>query len=404
MGRGIALLLARLMAEDGGEERHLHLIDSNSEGLDNLRRYLERFGESTGHGPLLSSIHITTNLSALADSHLVFEAVPEVEAIKVETLKQARQLAPSAAMFFTNTSSIPICTLEEQSGLHGRLVGFHFYNPPPVQELLELIQSDSSPPAFLELARELGRRLGKRVVEARDVAAFIGNGHFVREALYALQLAKEMRDGGASWPRAIYSVNRATEQGLVRPMGIFQVVDYAGIDIVEAIAGVMADNMEDEEFDSALLKLLLERRIRGGQDPKGGQHSGFFGYAGRQIESVYDLERDEYASVTAVVSQIGGVMSLARAGESWGALRTGSGARSTLEEHFHWLAALKSAGAQLAQSFARASARIARKLVDEGVAACDEDVNTVVTCGFAHLYGPLESCVHPLLIEPSKKE
>jgi 3-hydroxyacyl-CoA dehydrogenase len=402
MGRGIALLLAQLIAETGGDRRHLHLIDTRTDGLDDLQRYLTRFGAEA----LLAKVDMSTDFAAAAGSRLIFEAVPEVEAIKIETLTRLRQIAAADAIFFTNTSSLPIAALEIAAGLEGRLIGFHFYNPPPVQELLELIPSAASSPDLIDFARTIGQRLGKRVVPSKDVAGFIGNGHFVREGLHAVAEARRLAGSPSpgSWAAAVWGINRVTEEALLRPMGIFQVIDYAGIDIVAAILTVMQRYIGGEgDFDTALFDRLLEAGLSGGQAPDGSQRQGFFQYDGRRIAAVYDIEAANYVDVADIERQLDGVLSpLARPGESWKELRTNTDAAAIIGGHFAWLGGLDHQGATIAKSFAIASMEIAAQLVADGIAASAADVDTVITKGFAHLYGPLDACVRPL-ISPTKK-
>ena len=173
-------------------------------------------------------VMLTTDLTQASQARLVFEAMPEVESLKLTTLRRLHELCDQDTWFLSNTSSIPIEALDSGASLRGRIVGFHFYNPPPVQKLLELIPATSTLPALVTLAEQIAQRLGKTVVFSRDVAGFIGNGQFIRECLYALSMARESCEKSAH-TEAMYAVNKASADGLLRPMGIFQVMDYAGL-------------------------------------------------------------------------------------------------------------------------------------------------------------------------------
>ncbi|MCH7687080.1 MAG: hypothetical protein IH899_10435 [Planctomycetes bacterium] len=127
-------------------------------------------------------------------------------------------------IFLSNTSSIPIRTLDEAAALGGRLVCFHFYNPPAVQRLIERIAGPATQPALLALALELAARLGKTVVQAGDTAGFIGNGHFIREGLWAVCRAGELA-ARQTLPAAVLAIDRVYRDGLLRPMGIFQLIN-----------------------------------------------------------------------------------------------------------------------------------------------------------------------------------
>ena len=226
MGSGISLLLAQEIVrlknipENQKKSYQLNLIDVRQEGLDGALNYVRtqctRKAESNVDrlrtlyddredlktdeqivkafvDDALSVICTHTDIHQAADSRLVFEVVPEDEQLKIDTLRTVGDICPGS-YFFSNTSSIPIGFLDQEAGLGGRLIGSHFFNPPAVQKLLELIPSSATRPELTEMARDLGRRLGKTVVFSGDVAGFIGTGHFVREALYALDQAGNLRD------------------------------------------------------------------------------------------------------------------------------------------------------------------------------------------------------------------
>ena len=396
MGRGIALLAAEEMARlaaDAGARPRLHLIDTRPEGLDELLKYIEEFcARRAQRAPeqVMSIIDVGTDISAARESLLVFEAVPEIERVKVSTLQQLEHTCTPQTLFFTNTSSIPIGALEQKSNLGGRLVGFHFYNPPPVQELLELIPSASTPPELAQVAEELGRRLGKTVVHSSDAAGFIGNGHFIREGLYATRRAAGLSDRLA-WTEAVWALNRVSELGLLRPMGIFQVIDYIGLDIFAAILDVMAEYVEGESFQAEVFDQMLSQGIRGGQHADGSQKDGFFHYEGRRIAAVYDPGVKRYETLGRWSQRVDDELEpLTADGIAWRELRTDPNRARELRDHFTWLEAMDHSGAQLTAEFAGASRGIGEKLVADGVAASVEAVNTVATKGFSHLYGPLE--------------
>lgn len=408
MGSGIAALLAQAMAHLKRDPHYrdrafcLTLIDTRPEALPDLRGYIEtqtaRHARSMADGEVvrtlvadtLSIIHTTTDCRQAGEARLVFEAVPETEALKVETLRRLKETCSADAVFLSNTSSIPIEVLDREAGLEGRIIGFHFYNPPVVQELVEVIAARTTRPELAGLARELGRRLGKRLVASRDVAGFIGNGHFVRDALHAVGEAGRLRDRFAE-AEAIYLMDRVSREGLVRPMGIFHLMDYVGLDVFAAILSVMARHIPGETFGADLIERMVARRMLGGQRADGSQKDGFFRYEGRRPVAVYAPDRASYVPLGALDitdRALGPPVAI-----EWQGVRGNPDRVRLLGDHFARVAAADSLGDRLALAYLRASRRIGEKLVSEGVAASAEDVNTVLTSGFQHLYGPFNAYV-----------
>ncbi len=331
----------------------------------------------------------TTDISAVKGSKLVFEAIVEKIDIKTMVYKQLKELCPDA-FFFTNTSSVPIGLIDSQAGLDGRIIGFHFYNPPPVQKLVEIIRAESTIEELAEVAAEIGKRLRKKLIPSHDVAGFIGNGHFIRDGLHGLRVAADL-SAELGWPKAFYAVNRVSQDWLLRPMGIFQLIDYVGIDVFKFIQDVM-----DRHLDEALADTVIDRFVSlgvlGGQYASGAQKPGFFTYEKGRVTAVYDLEKKEYLSVDGegwsaeVDTWLG---ALPEGFRPWKALLRAPDQNEALTAHFAALAEMSNEGANMAVAYLERSRQIGQALVDGGVAYDAEGVNGVLTSGFYHLYGPI---------------
>lgn len=424
MGSGIALLLAQEMARLRLEPQNrdktyvLHLVDVNEKALTGLITYLSaqlvKAAEKSivqtrslyqDRADLIENTDIisqfvndslallrpSTTLDSLAGSRLVFEAIVEDEKVKIDVLSRINAMCPAETFYLTNTSSIPISVLDDGVGLDGRIVGYHFYNPPAVQKLLELIKSKNTRPELVEFGHELAKRLHKRVVPANDVAGFIGNGHFMRDILHATgevrRLADEMTE-----PGAIYTMNKVSQDLLVRPMGIFQLIDYVGVDVCRLIMKVMTEHIERETLEDDLLDRTAQAGVLGGQYADGSQKDGFLKYEKGRPVGVYDLGRNDYILfgegewAAKLDERIGPVPDGHR---PWRALLTDGGKEEKLATYFGNLARSQTRGAALAKAYLIRSKEIGQKLVNDGVANSDKDVNSVLTNGFYHLYGPI---------------
>lgn len=422
MGSGITFLLAQEMArlsllpENKGKLYRLIAVDLDPNALRGLQEYVHaqavKAAEKSAVGlralyanrpDLVENSEIiedytrrieamvwpTTDLAAVAGSQLVFEAIVEKIEVKTSVYRQLKELCPGA-YFFTNTSSVPIGVLDREAGLGGRILGVHFYNPPPVQKLVEIIRADSTTDDVVAVATEIGKRLRKTLIPSHDVAGFIGNGHFIRDGNHGLaEAARLAKEHG--WPKALHLVNRVSQDWLLRPMGIFQLIDYVGIDVFKFIQTVMGKYLP-ESLSDPVIDRMIEKKVLGGQNPDGSQKPGFFTYEKGRIVSVYDLDKGVYlpldpAGWTGEADAALGP--LPEPFRPWKGLVGAPDRSAALAAHFERVAAQRSLGGELARTYLGRSREIGRKLVADGVAFDADGVNGVLTSGFFHLYGPI---------------
>ncbi len=331
----------------------------------------------------------TTRMEDCWSSQVVFEAVSENRELKIKLFREIRQNSKTDPWFLTNTSSIPIGEMDREAGLDGRLAGFHFYNPPAVQKLVELIIPGTARDELADFAQTLAERLRKTVVYSRDIAGFIGNGHFMRDLLYGVRQAEErVRDLG--FPGAVSVMNRVSSEWLIRPMGIFQLADYVGLDVCQSILRVMDPYFEGETLHSQLIDEMVSRGARGGQFADGSQKNGFLEYNQGKITGVFDPESGNYISLedlSAITeTNLGPALPAVK---PWKEVIRMKERDDFLSGYFTELKQSGKTGASLAMDYLAASADIARKLVEQGVASDTRDVNTVLMTGFFHAYGPV---------------
>lgn len=414
MGRGIALLLMQLMmleSEKYKKSCFLKLIDQDELSLMGLKRYLHsqilRFAEKNiielreiykDRDDLINNEEIiiyfvskafdftsfSISLEETKTSNLVFEAIVEDFTTKVNLYKRLLEICPKETYFFTNTSSIPIHALSEASGLKDRLIGFHFYNPPAIQKLLEIIPSKYTSTILNSIALNLAQKFNKTVVYSGDITGFIGNGHFIPEVLFACKKVRELANT-QSLNTAIFNVNYVTKEFLIRPMGIFQLVDYVGIDVVQKILATMKYFSKNATFQEPLIDKMIQKNIFGGQKPNGEQKDGFFSYEGSEIIGYFDLEKDDYRPFPKIEDFLG---PLPTHHNLWKALKNNKDQKMLLEKYLDSLLTMNTFGAELAEEFLIHSYQVATNLVNQNVAKSLGDVTTVLKEGFYHLYGP----------------
>jgi len=424
MGSGITLLTAMEMADlkleagPAAKDYVLNAIDVSSKGLSGLLQYLRdqvlRAAEKKLVGlrkayesradlvenedivrqyveDVLSIVRPTTNIEAAYDASIVFEAVSENPELKVKLLSQIRANNTRNALFLTNTSSIPISELNEKVKLDGRIIGFHFYNPPAVQKLVELIRAEATIPDLADFAGQFAKKLRKTVVPSHDVAGFIGNGHFMRDGLYAIAEVERLAPG-MDFVDAVYVVNKISQDFLIRPMGIFQLVDYVGVDVCRYILHVMNARLPGGKLHSPLLDKMVALGVLGGQFADGSQKDGFLKYEKGRPAGVYDLEKKAYVPVAEIAArrdaQLGPSPNLMK---PWKQVIGLADKPAFLDGYFKQLKEMATPGTELARSYGRTSKEIGLGLVKDGVAARNEDVNTVLLTGFFHAYGPINA-------------
>ncbi len=422
MGSGILLLTAiemgdlSLKPENKGKTFCLNAMDVSQQGLAGLMRYLKDQVKKVAEKKtvllrkmyedradlienediineyvfdVMNIVRPVTTIESAYNSNLVFEAIIENEELKTRIFKQIREHNPDA-WFFTNTSSIPIHNLDEKAGLDGNILGFHFYNPPAVQRLVELITIKGNSEEMINFANAFAKSLRKVVVPSNDFAGFIGNGHFMRDALHGIHEAERL---ASDMPlvEAIYMVNKVSQDFLVRPMGIFQLIDYVGVDVVQFIMQVMNPHLPDEDLHSDLLDKMMEMGVKGGQNSDGSQKDGFLKYEKGKPVAVFNPETNEYVEIAAMQDRVDNLLgSMPDSWKPWKVVNFSKGKKDEiLKTYFNDLAQMNTFGAQLAKKYIRRSNDIGNYLVTSNVAKTTEDVNTVMLTGFYHAYGPI---------------
>ncbi len=264
-----------------------------------------------------------------------------------------------------------------------------------MQRLAELISADKTTQELKDFSNELAKRLRKKIVPSNDIAGFIGNGHFLRDGLYAIAEAKKLakEDGLAG---GIYMMNKISQDLLVRPMGIFQLIDYVGVDVYHCISRTVSGYIQGEKLTDDLLDTMMGKKVLGGQHADGSQKDGFLKYEKGRPAGVYDLDSGKYK----MFDPQGWTGELDRKlGEypqgfnPWRKLLMDPKKDNKLSTFFKSLNTSNTPGAKLAKAYLKNSKEIGQKLVDTRVAKSADDVNAVLLNGFYHLYGPINDYV-----------
>jgi 3-hydroxybutyryl-CoA dehydrogenase len=209
-----------------------------------IRAGLERWekkGEIGSATAALQCLETTTRLMELRPCQWVIEAIIEETAVKADLLRTLGRLCHPEAVLASNTSSISLTRLGHESDRPERTVGMHFFNPPPVMKLVEVVAGLRTAPQVVEAAVKLAERLGKVPVVSKDRPGFLSNRilmPMLNEAFWALE-------EGVGSARDIDQVFRL---GMNHPMGPLELADFIGLDVCLAIMEVLHRDFGDPKY------------------------------------------------------------------------------------------------------------------------------------------------------------
>jgi 3-hydroxybutyryl-CoA dehydrogenase len=242
MGSGIVEVCARAGLRVTFVEGSDELVAAGRERIErSVRKAVERAKlEAADADEALGRIDAATQLVALADVDLVIEAATEDREAKAAIFAELGRRTRREVVLGSNTSSIPIHELGTASGRPDRVIGMHFFNPPPVMTLVELTPSEATSEETYEFTRTFATDvLGKTCVRSSDEAGFIVNRLLVPYLFDAIRL---LASGFASRE----DIDTAMKLGLAHPMGPLTLSDLIGLDTLLSIGEVLHDAFPDD--------------------------------------------------------------------------------------------------------------------------------------------------------------
>jgi len=246
-------------------------LDKALQTIDrNIDRQVSR-GKVTPAEKAAAMAHIATtlDLTTLGPCDLIIEAATEKEAVKQAIFDQlAGHLAPQTILA-SNTSSISITRLASRTDRPEKFMGFHFMNPVPVMQLVELIRGIATDKATYDALHAVVVKLGKTSSTSEDFPAFIVNRilmPMINEAVYTLY------EGVGS----VKSIDESMKLGANHPMGPLELADFIGLDTCLAIMNVLHDGLADTKYRPCP---LLTKYVEAGWLGRKTQR-GFYDYRG----------------------------------------------------------------------------------------------------------------------------
>ncbi|MDO6591343.1 3-hydroxybutyryl-CoA dehydrogenase [Loktanella sp. D2R18] len=189
----------------------------------------------------MARIATTQTLTDLGQMDLIIEAATEREEIKTAIFAELQPHLKPTTILTSNTSSISITRLASRTDRPEKFMGFHFMNPVPIMQLVELIRGIATDEETFKACHEVVERLGKTSATAEDFPAFIVNRilmPMINEAIYTLY------EGVGS----VKSIDTSLKLGANHPMGPLELADFIGLDTCLAIMNVLHDGLADTKY------------------------------------------------------------------------------------------------------------------------------------------------------------
>ena len=247
MGSGIAQVVAT-----AGFQVTIVEVDEGSieRGLKRIGRGLEKADVDTAE--VLARISGSTSLeTAAADADHVIESVIEVLEAKADVLQRLDAVCREDVIFASNTSQFPISKLGAFTQRPDRVIGSHWFNPPPLMKLIEVIRGVETSDATLETTLALAERYDKETIVCRkDTPGFVTSRLI---ASFMVEAARIVEEGIAD----VEDVDKACKLGFGHAMGPLLTADFSGLDTVERVADNLAANYGDRFLVPQLIRALV---------------------------------------------------------------------------------------------------------------------------------------------------
>ncbi|WP_229657426.1 3-hydroxyacyl-CoA dehydrogenase/enoyl-CoA hydratase family protein [Thermogymnomonas acidicola] len=265
MGHGIAEVFALA-------GYHVGLTDAYPEALEkakvSIRDSLSRLVKSSkitqeAAEQVFSRISfVGTVREAVEGASIVIEAVPEIEELKKKVFSQLDELTGSSVILASNTSNIRITSIAEGLRHPERVVGMHFFNPPVVLKLVEVIKGEKTSDEAFENAYRIVEKIGKTPIRVmKDTPGFVVNRVNAPESLFFCLLLEK----GMAKPEEVDAFARG--QGL--PMGPYELMDYVGIDTVVHSLDYYARTLSPDYGKCRLFHSMVEKGMLGAKTGRG---------------------------------------------------------------------------------------------------------------------------------------
>jgi len=265
MGNGIAHVLAQANFDT-------LLVDINKNQLikamevieKNLERQIKKniiFIKDKDN--ILKNIKTSDNMDDCKEIDLVIEAIPEKYELKVSLFKKLDNICKSSTIFASNTSSISISNLGNQTNRPDKMIGMHFMNPVPIMKLVEIINTIHTSNLTTNKIVDITKKINKIPIQCNDYPGFVSNRilmPMINEAIFCLEQNVAKKE----------AIDEIMKLGMSHPMGPLQLADFIGLDVCLDIMEVLWIGFNDSKYrPCTLLKKMVSSGLLGRKTGRG---------------------------------------------------------------------------------------------------------------------------------------
>jgi len=262
--------------------QHVTVYARSAEAFESAKARLSKVARVLGRDPkffatpavaddqreaTLARLTHTSDMARLAECDAIIESVAEDLALKQEIFGALSKVVSPGALLASNTSSISISQLAGATAHPDRVVGMHFFNPPTLMQLIEVIPGIETSEETVSRALGLSQQLGKRAIRVKETPGFVVNRVLVAMMNEAIRLLEE---GAAS----LDDIDEAMKLGAGFPLGPFRLADLVGLDVFEHTCESIYRELGDDKFRPPM---LLKQLVSAGRLGRKTRH-GFYKY------------------------------------------------------------------------------------------------------------------------------
>jgi len=265
MGSGIALVFAQAKIDVVLVDVEQKYLDK---GIERIKNFLNRSIEKGKITPqesneIIKRVILSTNLEeATKDVQLVIEAIIENEGAKKDLFKELDSFCSDEVIFASNTSALSISSLADVTTRPSKFLGMHFFNPPQLMKLVEIIKGEKTSESVVEDIVTLCTRIGKIAVPSNEAPGFIVNRllwPFLNEAYKLFENSVSDKE----------FIDTAIKLGLNHPMGPFELSDYIGLDVLLDIGKYLEEKLGVSYKPAKILSKLVNEGKLGRKTKEG---------------------------------------------------------------------------------------------------------------------------------------